>query len=188
MIPLFSQCLAAQVKLAGSLADKRDFALIFLRELLVLFMDQASPARPVTGHEEHHHHARLHRANSFARGQPAAIPNARQLHDTLQVIATLLRAPSFNPQDEGPVSEEIVMLFRNMWFLSVALGLLDSGRKEAQKHREYLRKIAVKTPCLVTYTPLNYVDTELEYNPLLRKEHGTVRGQVSLTRHFEEIN
>lgn len=95
-----------------------------------------------------------------------------RLLDTLSVIEVLMSAPKLKLQEKP--DEEIVVLFRNVWFISTVLGLTLSKTKDGHQHREILRSIALKTPCLLHGTQGNYVETELEYNPFIRKEHGQV--------------
>jgi hypothetical protein len=98
----------------------------------------------------------------------------RQLLDTLALIEALLALPTFHPHREH-LTEELALLFRNFWLISTASGLASSAGKDTQLHRACLKSIAAKTPSLLHGTPLNYTETELEYNPILRREHGTVR-------------
>lgn len=149
-----SQIHDAQVRLARLLRNRPELAVIYLRELLNLFVDESAGLRAGKLSSEH---------KVFAY---------QKLLDTLSVIEILLAAAS--DDDLRLDGEEIVLLFRNMWFIAVAIGLTDPGNRAADIHRQSLRAISLKTPCLLLHTPLNYVETELEYNPLLRKEHGQV--------------
>lgn len=164
-----------------------------LRELLILFTDASLPARSsgVLDHGKSHlHHAGNRR--SAPSGESNILPD---LLDILTCIEAVMAIPDFEPHvpvfaspadkkagKQGKLSEEIVMLFRNLWFVATVLGLSNQSSKETRPHRNLLKSIAVKTPCLLYGTPLNYVDTELEYNPLLRKEHGQVRSSLSLKK------
>lgn len=96
-----------------------------------------------------------------------------RLLDTLSIIETLLASPKVRLPRESS-DEEIVVLFRNLWFISTVLGLTMHKTSDAEEHKVILRSIAFKTPCLLQYTQGNYVETELEYNPFIRKEHGQV--------------
>ena len=135
--------------------------------MLVLFVDQSSPARHGT-HKDGH--VRDNVTTVTPADRASVLP---RLLDTLSVIETLLASPQVRLPRES-ADEEIVVLFRNLWFISTVLGLTMDKTKDARQHKVILRSIALKTPCLLQFTQGNYVETELEYNPFIRKEHGQV--------------
>lgn len=99
----------------------------------------------------------------------------RQLLVTLALIESVHALAHFAPHlGSKGMPEDLVLLYRNMWLLATSLGLDSPTSKDTQLHRGYLKRIASKTPCLLRHTPLNYTETELEYNPILRREHKTV--------------
>jgi phosphatidylinositol 4-kinase len=146
---------AAQTKLAVNIAKSSNYCNIQLRQLLILFVDQSLPARGV-----------------IRLGTEEMRSVLAQLLDTLSLIEGLLSLPSYRPHHDA--DDEMVLLFRNLWFVSVALGLTDPSNVDTELHRTALKSIATKSPCLLRGTPVNYVETELEYNPILRREHGQV--------------
>jgi phosphatidylinositol 4-kinase A len=86
----------------------------------------------------------------------------------LPVLDALLADPTFEPQIDP--SDELVTLFRNFWFLIVLLGC-DSKLSEASElQRDSLRRVAIKTPGLIRGTAFNYLESDLEYNSILRKD------------------
>lgn len=162
------QILGASLRLAGNLETNPDYAILFLRELLVLFVDQSSPAR-------HGSHKDGHIREAVGSATPAdrasVLPH---LLNTLSIIEMIMSSPRIELQ-KGSADEELVVLFRNVWFISTVLGLTLNRTQDASQHKAILRSIAYKTPCLLQRTQGNYVETELEYNPFIRKEHGQVR-------------
>ena len=129
--------------------------MVYLRELLLLFINQSSSARTVE--------------KSFSFSHTTL---NRQLLDTLSVIEIILAG--LDVGSESSFDEELVLLFRNMWLIATALGLMSPSIQKSDGHQVALKNIAAKTPCLLQNTPLNYVETELEYNPILRREHDQV--------------
>lgn len=145
----------------------------YLREALVLFVDQSAPAR----HAEHRDgHIRDKEEKVTPSQRTAVLPH---LLNTLKIIETLLASPKLETH-KRPINDELVVLFRNLWFISTVLGLTLTSSKDTIYHKLALTRIAVKTPCLLFGTPSNYVDTELEYNPFIRKDRGTV-GHIRYT-------
>lgn len=161
------QILAASLKLAGNLEDRPEYAILFLRELLVLFVDQSSPARHGM-HKDGHIREKVESATPADRA--SVLPH---LLNTLSIIEMVMSSPRIELQ-KGAADEELVVLFRNLWFISTVLGFTMSNTRDARQHKAILRSIAFKTPCLLQGTQGNYVETELEYNPFIRKEHGQV--------------
>ena len=106
------------------------------------------------------------------------------LSNLLPTIAALLVHDDINPQLTPTV--EMVSLFRNMWFLSVLFGyatppaqrraarLASAQRGSAQKQEDLigdaLASISLKTPTLVPETAHNYLENDLEYNSVLRRD------------------
>ncbi|SPO37665.1 related to phosphatidylinositol-4-kinase [Pseudozyma flocculosa] len=107
----------------------------------------------------------------------------------LPSIAALLEHADINPQVEP--TTEMVTLFRNLWFLSVLFGFaspqnirsvgLDraaapraapASAAEAQGEivGRSLSAISLKTPTLVPETAHNYLESDLEYNSVLKRE------------------
>jgi phosphatidylinositol 4-kinase len=92
----------------------------------------------------------------------------------LPVIDKSLDDPTFEPQVDP--SDELVTLFRSFWFLVTLFGFHSSLSKTSELQRDSLRRIAIKTPGLIRGTAFNYLESDLEYNSILRKD---VSQQVS---------
>lgn len=133
----------------------------------MLFVDQSSPARHGM-HKDGHIREKVEAPTPADRA--SVLP---QLLNTLSIIEMIMSSPKIELQ-KGAADEELVVLFRNVWFISTVLGLTMRKTEDAYQHKAILKSIAFKTPCLLQGTQGNYVDTELEYNPFIRKEHGQV--------------
>ncbi|KDN52674.1 hypothetical protein K437DRAFT_253866 [Tilletiaria anomala UBC 951] len=106
------------------------------------------------------------------------------LANLLPTISALLAHSDINPQLKPTV--EMVSLFRNMWFLSILFGYAmppterraaTSARapgSAAAAHEELvssaLASISLKTPTLVPETAHNYLESDLEYNSVLKRD------------------
>ncbi len=109
------------------------------------------------------------------------------LSNLLPTIAALLQHDDLNPQLKP--TTEMVSLFRNMWFLSVLFGYATppaerraarnaasaaGGWTPAQVQEQIvgdsLASISLKTPTLVPETAHNYLESDLEYNSILRRD------------------
>ncbi|PWN24131.1 hypothetical protein BCV69DRAFT_280033 [Microstroma glucosiphilum] len=84
----------------------------------------------------------------------------------LPAIAAVLSHNDINPQ-LNPTLEE-VSLFRNMWFLSVIFGFADAAPESSIA--DSLATISMKTPTLVPETAVNYLESDLQYNSVLRAD------------------
>ena len=77
---------------------------------------------------------------------------------------------------EAPLSQdrqvqpEIVALFRNMWYLCVLSGFLSTATALADWQRAILVRIAVNTPGLLEGAGDDFVETGLQFNPVLRRK------------------
>ncbi|PWN49925.1 hypothetical protein IE53DRAFT_331217 [Violaceomyces palustris] len=144
---------------------------IFLVELLQLFAEKGMQLQTVA-------------ASGKSSSEELAELNT-DLATLLPSISAVLEHDDINPQLEPAV--EMVSLFRNMWFLSVLFGYASpayinrtpSNEKpmpktpaEAQAAlvAESLCKISLKTPTLVPETAHNYLESDLEYNSVLKRE------------------
>ncbi|CAO1634457.1 unnamed protein product [Parajaminaea phylloscopi] len=97
------------------------------------------------------------------------------LASLLPPIAALLSNNDINPHLEPSV--EMVSLFRNMWFLCVIFGFVDSGRKARSATTESMAQslsvISLKTPTLVPETSVNYLESDLQYNSVLKRDYSS---------------
>ncbi|ORY33464.1 hypothetical protein BCR39DRAFT_520273 [Naematelia encephala] len=164
--------LAAQTKLARGLGRRLDCADGYLQELLVLFADKGTQTQMIAmapaGYDsrDKENLAQL-RADSEARVKEMKAGLAALLIP----ISTLMSHPSYHP--DNAASPELVAHFRNMWFLCVTFGLSGpAGRTRLSEHQsEALSIIAEKTPALVLESATDYVESDLEYNSILRKDY-----------------
>lgn len=92
-------------------------------------------------------------------------PFVSKLGMLLPVLRTLLEHKDFNPHVNP--SEETVSLFRNVWFLCVLFGFVTESMWIREWHDSML-VIARKTPVLVIESATNYIESDLEYNSVLR--------------------
>jgi phosphatidylinositol 4-kinase len=100
----------------------------------------------------------------------------------LPVIDALVSQDHFTPHIDP--SSHTVAQFRNLWLLCTMFGFLSPQSKVTDWQRSALQSIAIKTPCLIRGTALNFVDHDLEYNSVLRKDYP---GIVSSEFHLIDI-
>ncbi|KAL1922497.1 uncharacterized protein VTP21DRAFT_10036 [Calcarisporiella thermophila] len=116
-------------------------------------------------------------ANSKLGRAPRAA-ETKELGSLLPVVSSLLMHNKFSPHEHP--TEEITSLFRNLWFLCVLYGFVN----DVGSWREAMRGIALKTPSLVLETATNYLESDLEYNSVLRRgfsDHDLVQFRNQLT-------
>jgi phosphatidylinositol 4-kinase len=163
--------LAAQSKLARGLGNRLDCADAYLTELLTLFADKGTQTQMVAmapaGYDSRDKEKLSHlRADSEAR----VADMKAWLAALLIPIAELLGHANYHP-DKG-ASPELVGGFRSLWFLCVVFGI--SGQRGKKQLGEMgvhaLGVIAEKTPALVLESANDYVDSDLEYGSILRKD------------------
>ena len=102
-----------------------------------------------------------------------------QLASLLLPIDALLGHKDFAINREP--SSTLVTLFRNMWFLCVLFQFTAADGKDHAAmawQKPALARIAVKTPTIVLESAHDSIASDLEYNPVIRKEFvETVRAQ-----------
>lgn len=163
--------LAAQTKLARGLGNRLDCADGYLVELLTLFADKGTQTQMIamapSGYDARDKEKLAHlRQDSEARvADMKAWLAARFIP-----ISEILRHETYHP-DKAP-SPELVGLFRNFWFLAVVFGISgQAGKQRMSEHEaQALEMIAEKTPALVIESANDYVESDLEYNSVLRKD------------------
>lgn len=87
--------------------------------------------------------------------------------ELLPVLDAFFTASTLSQDREVP--QEIVALFRNMWYLCVLSGFLSTASVLADWQRAILVRIAVNTPGLLEGAGDDFVETGLEFNPVLRR-------------------
>lgn len=146
--------LTAQTKLANNLAGSQsERAESYLTELLQLFVNKG-----------------LHvQQNTVKSGGARANQDLlNQLIALLPVIDNVLAIENFEPHVDTPPN--LVVLFRNVWFLIILFGFLSPHSNISDWQRISFSKLAVKTPCLLRGTGANYVESDLAYNSVLRSD------------------
>lgn len=91
---------------------------------------------------------------------------AGELGILLPVLGQILRVKDFNPHIDP--DEELRGECRNLWFHCVLYDFV-SESTWVKEWRSSMRDIASKTPLLVPNSSGNYLDTDLEYNSVLRR-------------------
>ncbi|KAI7952678.1 hypothetical protein MJO29_008309 [Puccinia striiformis f. sp. tritici] len=168
----------AQTKLSRNLCEREDFSEIYLMELLKLFIDKGQAIQSV--------HAAL-------PGFPHLINHLGVL---VPVIANVLQVDSsFNPRKTS--SSKLSELFRNFWYVCVLFGFLSSSSHSRPTSGsasvppdwliESLRQIATRSPTLTHLTSINYLTTELDYNPILKFPDPPVSVTPPKSRHNHAI-
>ncbi|ORX46095.1 hypothetical protein DM01DRAFT_1339741 [Hesseltinella vesiculosa] len=105
------------------------------------------------------------------------LPLISKLSMLRPALQALLAHADFEPHLN--CSAELVSLFRNMWFLSVVFGFVTESMW-TREWQQSLTVIAKKTPILVIETATNYLESDLEYNSVLRG--GSVDTDVTAMR------
>ncbi|KAJ1928311.1 phosphatidylinositol-4- kinase [Tieghemiomyces parasiticus] len=92
--------------------------------------------------------------------------HAKELGVFLPVIQALLEHRDFEPHLKA--SHDMVSLMRNVWFHLVLNGCLVDPSWIAE-YNDALVVMAAKSPILVHESAINYLETDLEYNSVLRR-------------------
>ncbi len=157
--------LAAQTSLARGLGAEAELCDIYLEDLLTLFIDKASQLQAIP--------------SSSSERQPSnqASSLISQLAGLYLPIDAVLAHQHKSASKE--TSPELIVLFRNMWFLSALLGLSGSSSPHVtESTRQSLARIASKSPALVVESDRDYVASGLEYNAIFRRDYA----QASLAK------
>lgn len=156
-----------------------DPKVLFLVELLQLFNERGKQVQTATSQR--------------ATGEELAELQL-EMARLLPTIAELLTHSDLNPQLNPTL--DMVALFRNMWFLAVLFNLanpqaargaavlavrspesitlsVSSVIHPASDMFRILALVALKTPTLVPETARNYIESELEYNSVLKRDFGS---------------
>lgn len=156
--PRFSNnmVLAAQTRLAQELHRRPELYEAYLVELLTLFSDKGVAIQ------------NLKIANHHVKTDDMI----EQLASLLLPIDALLHHEDFNPHQEP--SSEIVTLFRNMWFLCVLFHFTNANEGDTTAMdwlKPTMSRIAVKTPSMVMEESHDAIDSDVEYNSVIRQEY-----------------
>nr|CDI56699.1 related to phosphatidylinositol-4-kinase [Melanopsichium pennsylvanicum 4] len=147
---------------------------IFLIELLQLFAEKGMQLQTVAS------------ASKASKEELAELNT--DLATLLPAIAAVLEHRDIHPEVQP--TTEMVSLFRNMWFLSVLFGFAapsnirssvaadgsslakpaSAAEAQAEIVGRSLSSISLKTPTLVPETAHNYLESDLEYNSVLKRE------------------
>lgn len=147
-----SAVLTAQTRLAQSIDNRPERAELYLRELLELFVSRGLQLQQQPEH------------------RPTLIAHMFALLPVIEAVVNVRDyTPHLNPD------EDTVTMFRNTWFLIVLLGFLTSN-DTTNWQRNSLKRIAAKTPCLVRGAAADYIQNDLEYNSILRKDLAATHG------------
>ena len=148
ILDFFEQVLKCQHELANRISARPEFYDFYLTKILELFVEKGVVIQKTVA--EH--------------GRVQVTSLAAELGILLPILSTLLSHRDFiahlNP------SEDLVSLFRNVWFHCVLYGFVS----ETTWMREWcdsLVIIAQKTPPLVLESATNYLEYDLEYNSVL---------------------
>lgn len=163
--------LAAQTKLARGLTERLDCAESYLVELLTLFADKGTQTQMIAMSAASYESRDKEKLSQFRQEAEARVSDMKAwLAGLLIPISELLAHEGYHPERDA--SPELVGLFRNFWFLCVVFGISGQiGKKKLSEHAiQALGVIAEKTPALVLESANDYVDSDLEYNSILRKD------------------
>ncbi|KAG1141414.1 hypothetical protein G6F38_008437 [Rhizopus arrhizus] len=139
----------AQNILAQKLKIRPELYDIYLQNLLTLFVDNANTVQRMITKKQ----------------KESEMPWLSKLGRLLPVICTLLEHDDFNPHLTP--SEEMTTLYRNMWFHCVIFGFVTEPIWIREWYESMLW-IAKKTPVLVIESATDYLESDLEYNSMLR--------------------
>ncbi|PPQ71810.1 hypothetical protein CVT24_006200, partial [Panaeolus cyanescens] len=156
--PRFSNnmVLAAQTRLAQELDRRPDFYEPYLIELLTLFADKGVAIQNL----------------KIANRDVKTDDMIEQLASLLLPIDALLSHEDFNPHLDA--SAEIVALYRSIWSLCILFNFTTVDTNEAMAMdwlKPALGRIAIKTPSMITESSQDAVDSDLEYNSVIRMEY-----------------
>lgn len=84
-----------------------------------------------------------------------------------QGISTFMRLGGYSVRSKH--DEDIVAAFRSFWFVSVLGGIAAPSTRMSRQERATLTHLATLSPPLLLHARPDFVETELEYNSLLRK-------------------
>ncbi|KAI9260780.1 hypothetical protein BY458DRAFT_439897 [Sporodiniella umbellata] len=138
--------------LSERVKSRPEFYDLYLQSLLTLFVENANTIQRVIAKNK----------------KESELPWLSKLGKLLPVISELLRHEDLNPHLTP--SEEITTLYRNVWFHCVLFGFV-TERVWIREWYDSMLLIAKKTPVLVIESATDYLESDLEYNSILRSGH-----------------
>ena len=111
-----------------------------------------------------------------------------QLASLLLPIDALLSHPDFKLSDNP--SSSLVTLFRNMWLLCILFHFTTADDKDHVAmgwQKPALIRIAMKTPTIVLEEAHDTIVSDLEYNPVLRREYVETVSCLSSSLSFRTL-
>ncbi|KAI8097412.1 uncharacterized protein BX664DRAFT_326316 [Halteromyces radiatus] len=135
--------------LAVRLSSRPEFYQTYFSSLLTLFVENGNAIQRIMAKDK----------------KSSDLPLISKLGTLRPALQALLSHPDFEPHIG--CSAETVSLFRNMWFLCVVFGFVTESMW-IREWNESLQVIAKKTPVLVIESATNYLESDLEYNSVLR--------------------
>ncbi|CAO3596291.1 unnamed protein product [Absidia cylindrospora] len=139
----------AMYDLAVRLSSRPEFYQIYLSSLLTLFVENGNVIQRIMAKDK----------------KSSDLPLISKLGTLRPALQALLAHADFEPHVQ--CNAETVSLFRNMWFLCVVFGFVTESMW-IREWNESLQVIAKKTPVLVIESATNYLESDLEFNSVLR--------------------
>ncbi|KAI7904652.1 uncharacterized protein BX663DRAFT_431102 [Cokeromyces recurvatus] len=158
----------AQKELAKRLSSKPEYYNDYLSNLLALFVENGNTIQRMISKNK----------------KESDFPWLSKLGQLLPVICTLLEHNDFNPHLNP--SEDTVSLFRNTWFHCVLFGFVTESIWIREWYNSML-VIAKKTPVLVIESATNYLESDLEYNSVLRGADASDREVGSMSQKLSSL-
>lgn len=108
-----------------------------------------------------------------------------QLASLLLPIDALLAHSEFKLSDNSSAS--LVTLFRNMWLLCILFHFTADDKDQVAMNwrKPALIRIAMKTPIIVLEEAHDTIVSDLEYNPVLRKEYVETVGRLAFEQPLD---
>lgn len=135
--------------LAARLSSRPEFYHTYLTSLLTLFVENGNVIQRMMAKDK----------------KQSDLPLISKLGTLRPALQALLGHSDFDPHLQ--CSAETVSHFRNMWFLCVVFGFVTETMWLREWH-DSLQVIAKKTPVLVIESATNYLESDLEFNSVLR--------------------
>ncbi|KAM0792098.1 hypothetical protein ACM66B_004802 [Microbotryomycetes sp. NB124-2] len=142
-----SAVLTAHSRLAMTASERKDVHLDYLGETLSMFVAKGA-------HE------------AAGRSKTA---KTESLLELIPSIDAFLTRADFDPRRQD-LSSSLLTSWRNFWFLCRLAGFLSTPVRIYEWQRQALQRIAVRSPALLRGAGNDFVETELQYNAILRSE------------------